>query len=438
MKGYFSDTMKAQLIKKEGSVVSFSADVPKEDMTGYETMVIGDVMKKSSIPGFRPGKAPRERVLRYYKDLIKKTVLEKHLGMIYTEAFQQMDVQPILEPVLEELHYELTEPLQIKGQVEVFPDFTLGDYKGLKLRQSGISVTDHEVEEAITQFAENSAQFEIVEDRPLQTDDFAVVDYEILDGEKSIEKKEGAWVKIKEDSFIKNFCNSILGMKVGEKKEVEGTLPENYIEKQAAGKMVKIRVVLNGIRIKILPVIDADYVKKLGQGYTSLADYKKKIHDYLSSLKKKESERNIRDQIRHHFLSSTEMDIPPTIIDIQTEENFREAIANLRLKQVNDEFLAKNRDEILRDSREQAIHQLKIEFIFQKIIEIEKLSFTDQDYEEALKKEAEALSVSKEALKGMLESNKRTGVFRHRVRMEKVMNWILDHAHIETAVEKVS
>ncbi|MBN2145516.1 MAG: trigger factor [Candidatus Aureabacteria bacterium] len=424
--------MKAQFLKKEGCVIYFSADVPKEDMSGFEATVINDIMKKSSIPGFRPGKAPRERVIRHYKDIIKKNILEKHLGMICTEAFQQLDIQPLLEPVLEEIHYELTQPLQLKGQVEIFPDFTLSEYKDLKLVQKISSVSETEVDQTIQQFAETSAQFELVEDRPLQKEDFAILDYEIFYENKSIEKKQGTWVKIKEDSFIKDFCISLVGMKIGDKKDMEIVLPENYIEKQVAGKKVMIHVQLNGIRIKILPEINDDYVKKLDQGYTDLSDYKKKIHDYLLSLKKKDSERNIRDQIRQHLLKTNPMELPPTILEIQTEDNFRDTMANLRVKQISEDVLARKKEEIFKDAREHAAQQLKLEFIFQKIIEKEKLDVADKDYEEALKKEAEALSLSKEALKGMLESQKRMGVFRHRVRMENVMNWILGHAQITT------
>ena len=204
--------MKLDILEKEGCSVSFSILVPKETMEDYEKDIINEFQRNSKIKGFRPGKAPEKMVLRFYKNQIKDKILSKNLHMIFGQAFKELKVHPLGEPVISDFSYDLQTPLSLKGKIEVYPEFKVSDYKGFKLKKLPSEIKDKDVEEYFKQMSEYSAQFETVEDKALDQDDYAIIDYEILNGEKSVEKKDGLWLRLNDDhkdEFVNDYLDLI-------------------------------------------------------------------------------------------------------------------------------------------------------------------------------------------------------------------------------------
>ncbi len=425
--------MKTELLNRQGCVVSFSVEVPKESMQPYESEIIGEYVRQAKVNGYRPGKAPQDVVVRMYRSNIKKEVLQKKLPHICREAFTSISIHPLSEPKVEKLDYDLFTPLILTAQVEVFPEFSLNDYKNMTLHRHPTLVSDEEVLAAIKNHVEQQTPFQMVEDREVQKNDFVIVDFEVFDDmNQSVEKKEGSWFRITDDFSIPEFSAALIGMKIGGEKELHVQFPENYTHKAVAGKKAKLHVALKGIRTKSLPEINDEYAKGLDQGlYATLDDYKAKVRMHLEFMKKEEDEKHLRDQIAQQLIASHQFELPPSLLKTQVDENYKNQVRNLLARKVPETWLKENHEKVFKTCFDQAVSQLKLEFVLEKIIQAEKLEPTEEELDQALEKQATEYGMPKEEYRNLLLSQKRLSSFHHQARIGKVNDKILSHAKIE-------
>ena len=423
--------MKSEITEKKGCVVHFKIQVPKEEMTSFENKVIDDYMKNAPVKGFRAGKAPRAMVLRTYSSNIKKDVLSNNLIHLCDKAFAEKAIRPITDPMLEELHYEFGQDLAVSGAVEVYPEFELADWKGMELKKMETGVDDKEVDEYIKFSAEYNAPFENVETRALEEGDYAIVDYEIFEGENSAEKRDGVWMKLgNSDPLLKEFSDQTKGMKIGEERSFEITMPENFANKSVAGKKARIRVVLKGIRIKVMPEINDEYVKKLGQEEKTLDEYRAKVKERLSHNKTHDADLNLKNQVKNNLLKDNRFDIPPSILKGQTDQLFLEQVKLLKSRGYDDARIKKESEEIFKTVYEKAVNQVRLEFIYGKIISAEKIDASGEDVNRTLDHEAQEMGISRDELSKYIKANNRMEVFKQRIQVDKALELIINHAKV--------
>jgi len=428
--------VKSEILNTNGCTVNFSAEVDKEQMSGYETGIIDELIKNANIKGFRPGKAPRAMIIKVYNDQIKNKVLSNNLHLILSEVFKEHNIFPIGEPLLKELNYEINKPLILKGEIEVYPEFEVANYSNMSLTRISSEVSDDDVDSYINNTAEYSAPFKTIEDRALETDDFAIIDFEIFHETTSVEKKDGSWVKISDenpDKMIQALSNAIKGMKIAEDKEIEMTLPENYAVSEISGKKVTVKIKIKEIRRKEIPVINDEFVKTLDPSIENLEQYKIKIKDFLISQKKSESKMNLKDQIAKNLIADNRFDLPPSLLKKQTEQMITYQKEQMKSQGADENIIKEMSEDIFKSASDTATQQLQLEFIYGKIIEKDKLEVTNENLEEALKKEAPKMGMNKDAFFKFLKNNKREAYFKQNLLIEKVYQFIIDQASIKDA-----
>ena len=423
--------MKSEILEKKGCVVSFKIEVPSSEMSVLENKVIQEYVQHAPVKGFRAGKAPRDRVLRMYSGNIKKDIVSRHLGEFCSKGLEQVNTKAISEPVVNKVEYELNTALNFEGQVEIFPEFELSNCKGYELKKRSDVVADADVDSYIREMAEYSAPFETVEDRALQMGDYAITDYLIKDGEEVLEKKDGAWMKAKEgDTVLKDFIQGLIGMKIGETKNLETTLPENYANSKAAGKKVKVEISLKGIKTKPLPEINDEFVKKVDPRYSSLQEYKEKVRELLTRDKKWEVLNNFKNQIRLQLLKDNRLEVPPSYLKQQMDANYVEEIRMLKSRGYDDNAIKAQSEEIFKNIYEKALNQLKLQFIFGRIIENEKIEVTQEDIQKAIEEQSQEMSISQEQFNEFLKKDNKMEQLKERLLVDKMYQWIVDQAKI--------
>lgn len=423
--------MKSEILEKKGCVVSFKIEIPSSEMSVLENKVLQEYMQNAPVKGFRAGKAPRDRVLRMYSGNIKKDVVSRNLGEFCTKGLEQINTKPVSEPVVNKVDYELNSALNFEGKVEIFPEFELSDYKGFDLKKHSAVVTDSDVDNYIHEMAEYSAPFETVEDRALQMGDYAITDYQIKDGEEVLEKKDGAWMKAKEgDSVLKDFIQGLIGMKIGEIKVLDTTLPENYANSKVAGKKVNVEISLKGIKTKPLPEINDEFVKKIDPKYSTLQEYKEKVRELLLKDKKWEVLNNFKNQIRLQLLKDNRLEVPPSYLKQQMDANYMEEIRMLKSRGYDDQAIKAQSEEIFKNIYEKALSQLKLQFIFGRIIENEKIEVTPEDIQKSIEEQSQEMSISKEQFNEYIKKDNKMEQFKDRILVDKMFQWIVDHAKV--------
>ena len=232
-----------------------------------------DFQRRASLPGFRPGKAPRDMVLKKYEKDIEDEVRRKLISDSYRKAIDEQKLDVIGAPDIEEIQFGHGQPLQFAATIETAPEFDLGDYKGLAAKREARSVTTEDVERALNLLREQQVKFETVT-RAAQTGDIAVVNYtgtsggkpiiEIAPTAKGLTEQKSFWVELQPASFIPGFADQLTGAKAGDKRTVNVDFPADFVTPQLAGKKGSYEVEVVEIKEKILPVLDDVFAKSYG------------------------------------------------------------------------------------------------------------------------------------------------------------------------------
>ncbi|HEX4343200.1 MAG TPA: trigger factor, partial [Verrucomicrobiae bacterium] len=216
-------------------------EVDVKDVDAAFESITKNFQREASLPGFRPGKAPRDMVIRKYEPDINVEVKRKLIGDSYRQALADQKLQVVSAPDVEEIQFGRGQSLLFAVTVETAPEFELPEYKGIPVKREDRSVTDEDVVNAIEMLRGQQAKFETVH-RVIQNDDVAVVDYtgtsdgkpltEIAPTAMGLTEKKNFWIEIKPDSFIPGFSEQLVGAKAGDKRTVTVDFPADFVSKE--------------------------------------------------------------------------------------------------------------------------------------------------------------------------------------------------------------
>ena len=301
-----STVKKKMLIEVESDAVSKEMD---------KTLI--EMGKKAKIPGFRPGKAPKNIVEKHYGSEVQSEVLQRLISRNYLQALKENNLSPVDMPDIENVS-PLTKgsSLSFTALVEVRPTIELGTYDGIEVKEKNIEVTDEEVNQTINRLREIYAQLEVVEGRPLENDDVAIIDFEGSHDGKPIDgaKASDYLLTIGSKSLIAGFEEQITGMNRGETRTIRVTFPADYNNKELAGKDASFTVVLKEIKKKVLPDLNDEFAKTLGE-YKSLDEVQSAIRKDIETRKRNEQSTRQREEILAKLVESHTFDIPPIMVD---------------------------------------------------------------------------------------------------------------------------
>ena len=385
-----------------------------------------------NIPGFRKGKAPFNIVERMYGDeIFYEDAFNELVPSIYEKEIEDNKIEAVSKPEINIVKMKKGEDLVFTALVQTKPEVKLGKYKGIELKKVEYPVTDEDVELAHVQ--EHNARIITVEDRPVQDKDIAVIDFQgFVDG-KAFEggKAEKHELEIGSKTFIPGFEDQVIGMKVGEEKDINVKFPEDYFSKDLAGKDATFKVKLHEIKEKQLPALDDEFAKDVSEFDT--------LKDYKTSIKEKKQAQN-DDRAKHEtenlaieaVSNETKIDIPSGMIETEIDAMIRDLEQQLSYQGINlDQYLKimnKTRKEVEENYKEQAEKNVKSRLILEAIIKEEKIESTDEEINAKIKEMAtncgrkeEELSKN-EALKEYIANN---------IKTEKAIELIIKNAKIK-------
>src|ERR1039457_2199038 len=235
--------------------------------------VTKDFRREANLPGFRPGKARKEMVLRKYESQILDETKRKLISEAYRKAVEEQKLDVLGRPDIEEIQFNRGQPLQFAATIETAPEFELPDYKGLPVQRELRSVTEADVERALNLLREQRVTFNKVE-RALQSGDIAVVNYtgtcegkpiiELAPTAKGLSENKHFWVEATPNSFIPGFADQLIGAQAGDKRTVAVDFPADFVTPQLAGKKGSYEVEVTEVKEKVLPALDEALAKAYG------------------------------------------------------------------------------------------------------------------------------------------------------------------------------
>jgi len=414
-------------IKKKVSIEISEDQVAKEVDSFYK-----DLGKKAKIKGFRPGKVPRNILERYFKDYVKAEVIQKLIEDTYSQALSETDLHPVSPPVIDPGEFEGGKPFEYSAVIEVKPDIKLEGYAGLKIEGKKEEVKDEEVEDRLKALQNLHANLKTVsEARPIQTGDYVIVDYEGSVGGKPLEggKAVDFTVEVGSGQFIPAFEEKLIGLRPEEEKEIEVSFPEDYGYQKWAGKTISFHVKIKEIKEKILPPLDDEFAKDLGD-YSSFEELKSKLKGEIEKEKELSLERQLKDQVVDQLLETNPFDVPGSLVEEQAKALVSDTKLRLGAQGVALKNLGISEEKLQEDYRTMAQKQVRSFLILEKIAGQEGISVTDEEADDRLREMSERMHQKFDVVKRYYEKNGLLPEVKAGIVRDKTLNFLLEKANI--------
>ena len=417
--------------KVDKNVVSFEFSVSAEEFeTGIEKAYRKNV-GKINVQGFRKGKAPRKIIEKYYgAEIFYEDAINFVLPDAYDKAVEENNIFPVDQPEID-IKGEISKEngITFTAKVTVKPEFELGTYKGVKADKVSHRTLKKDIDAEIEKMRERNSRMVTVEDRAVQKDDIANIDYEgFVDG-VAFEggKGEGYDLTIGSGQFIPGFEDQLIGKSTGEDVEVNVTFPEEYHAEDLKGKAAVFKVKINAIKYKELPELDDEFAKDVSE-FDTLEDLKKDVKEKLSAAGKEKAKHETEENVVKAVCDNTEIDIPEAMINSQIEKMIRDFDMQLRYQGLNLEQYMKYTgftvDTFKEQYKEEATKNVKTSLILEKVCEVEKIEATDADVEKEYNTLAEQNGMKVEDIKKYINEVD----VKERIKAQKTIQFLVDNA----------
>jgi len=349
------------------------ADVQKEYSHVYEHL-----SKHAKVPGFRPGKVPKDILALHYKNEATEKVVSNLISNSLREALTSKEIFPLGSPVVQKVKFEKDE-LSYEALVDVKPKIKLGKYKGIEAKQKHAAVDEAEINDVLKRIQESHARLVPVADRPAQLGDLLSSDYSLTVDGKEVEKREEDVVELREKDYFEGFSNQLIGIKTGEAREVKIKFPEQFTKKEWIGKEGVYKITVKEIKIKELPELNDDLAKEAGD-FDTLESLKKKIREEFEGKKKREIEEETKDQLLQELIKSSKFEIPKRMVETRLEALVKKGVETLKSQGIKEDEAQKKQEEFRGKLRESAERDVRLSFILHEISTNEKIVATPEDF----------------------------------------------------------
>lgn len=418
--------------KLEKSIMEVKVTFTSEEWKDAQEKALNKLAKNVKLDGFRKGKAPAKLVkTRVGKGPILEEATDILLKNSYSKILLDNDIHPVGQPEVD--IDELTEDvLKITVKAPVTPEFELGQYKGLDIKKGTVKVTKKEIEEELKNYQNQFAELVIKEDGAVENGDTAVIDYEGFKDGVAFDggKDENYALEIGSGSFIPGFEEQVIGMKIGEEKDLEVTFPENYQAADLAGQSVVFKVKVHEIKSKVLPEIDDELAKDVNiDGIDTLADLETYTKEQIKNRKLNDVEAKFSDDIFEAVIANTPVEVPDAMVNTEVEGMLNEVAQNLSQQGLNLELFqqltGKTLDDMKAEMREQAEKRVKFNLILAEIAKAENIEVSDEELDEEIKEIATYYSKEFDEVKKILGAQ--MGQIKADLATRKAVQFIKDN-----------
>ena len=410
-----------------------SIEIPEDRVTQEVDSFYKELGRTAKIKGFRPGKVPRNILERYFKDYVKTEVVRKLIEESYPEALSETHLEPVSPPVVDPGEFTEGKPFQYSAVIEVKPEIQLEGYTGLKIEGKKEEVKDEEVEERLKALQNLHSNLKTISEvRTIQAGDYVILNYEATLNGKALEggKAIDFTVEVGSGQFIPAFEEKLIGLKLEEEREIEVTFPQDYGYQKWAGKTISFHVKIKEIKEKILPPLDDEFAKDLGD-YSSLGELKAKLTEDIKKEKELALDRQLRDQVVDQLLEANPFEVPESLV----EEQAKALVSDTKLKLATQGVVLKNlgvsEEKLQEDYKTMAQKQVRTFLILEKIAGQEGIAVTDQEAEDRLKEMSERMHQKFDVVKQYYEKNGLLPEVKAGIIRDKALSFLLEKANID-------
>ena len=425
--------MSLQVEKLEKNMAKLTIEVSAEDLDKAMEKAYQKQKSRISLPGFRKGKAPRKMIESMYgKGVFMEDAVNSLVPQEYTKALGECDLEIVSQPEINVTQMEPGKALIFTADVAVKPEVTLGDYKGVEVPKSEITVTDEEVDAEVKKEQDKNARTVAVEDRAAANGDITTIDFEgFVDGE-AFEGGKGTDypLTLGSGSFIPGFEDQLVGAKAGDHVEVKVTFPEEYQAKELAGKEAVFQCDVKKVEAKELPELDDDFAQDASE-FDTLAEYKEDIKKNLTEKKEKEARAAKENAAVDKAIENAQMEIPDAMLNTQVRQMLDDFSRRMQSQGLTMEqyfqFTGMTLEKMQEEMKPQALKRIQTRLVLEKIAEVENIQPTDEEVEDEFKKMADAYKMEVEKIKELL-GDRELEQMKKDMAVQKAVTLVADEA----------
>ena len=428
-------------------IASLHIELPPDFVTKEWNEVVKGFRQVARIPGFRPGKAPQNVVEAKFRKEIQEELTKKLVSETTREAIREKGLKVLSISDVDAVEFTPERSMRFTATLITSPEFELPEYKGISVKIPPSGITDHELDLSLQKLRERHATFSDVEGRPLEMDDFAVIDYAAtLEGRPLLEVEPKApkmlgggtdfWIKLDKNTFLKGFSDQLVGMRTGETRTFDLTIPDDYAVAELAKRVLDFNVTLKGIKSMQLPDLTDEFAGQVAQGLT-VEKLKEALHEQLVAEQQQRLQTLKQNQIIHYLASHVECELPQSYVKDETRRIMSEIVQHNQMRGISEDVLRENQKDIISAASRNARDRLKANFILSRIAEKEGIEVKPQELRERVQILANQYRVKFEKMMTELEEKRAIGQVREEVLIGKVLDFLTSNATVEIAPEDV-
>jgi len=400
--------------------------VPPDTVDDRIAKAYQELKKTVHLKGFRPGKAPLPLLERYFKAQVEEDVVSRIVQDTYPKALEEVHAAPVSQPKIENGVLERGKEFSYTAVFEIKPEITVQGYSDIELEpQQEITVSDDEVNRELEYLRERFATLKEVTDRGIRKGDYAVVDITATCNGAAFPNgsQKDFFIEVDDTAYLPGFADKIVGLAAGKNTNFPLTVPEDFPQSDIAGKTVEVNVTVKTVKEKVLPSLDDEFAKDVGD-YENLAALKQKISEQLLERKKFEAESATREKIFDALIHNNPFTVPRSLVEMQIRNMLLETDRMLSAQGMSLDNLGQSASQLVERYREPAERQVRIGLLLDAIARQEGIEAADADFEEEYERIAARVQQDKETVKAKIDRD----LLRSQILEKKALEFVMGKA----------
>ncbi len=433
--------------KQPKCVATLRVEIPVDKINGQRDQIVKGYASKARVPGFRPGKAPRAVIEKRFQKEIDEELNGVLINEAYDEAAKQESLRILDFGVPEDMTTLPNGNVTFVSKLTLAPEVILPDYKGITVTVPPLAIPDEEIAAQLTALQERFADFSDIEGRAAAMGDFAVVDYTSTVEGKPTEEflgkpadylagREGFWIRLDEKAFLPGFAAQLVGINAGDAKEITLTLPDDFPVAELQNKEIVFQTTIKELKQAALPALDDELANRLAPG-KSIEDIKTIISENMAGERQRKIDDMKVNQIVAHFNAQVDFELPDELVTQETQSQADAMVKRGVQSGMSEEEIESQQEQIFSSAGDQALSNLRTNFILQEIARIEGITVTDGELVNHLAQIATSRKIApKKFIKDMQRAGRIQSI-RNSMSIGKTIDFLVEHANVVESAETI-
>ena len=386
------------------------------------------VQREARLPGFRKGKVPRSMVKLHFSDDVRQEVARSLIPEVYRQALAEAQLKPVEEPDLQDVTLEESAPLKFSAVVEIKPAIALGQYRGLAVQHSPKAFAESEVDEALAHLQEQHAEYRAVE-RPADVGDLVIMDYTVTPEGMEARTETGYGLVIGSNAVMPQIEEAVIGLAPGGSRHTHLRFPDDHRTEGLRGKSAEAQVRVSEVKEKVLPALDDDFAKSVGQ-FETLDALRAEMRAGLVKRREQENRRDLENAVLETALAAHSFEVPETMVLRQVGHQIEHLREQMRRQGVDPERLPWDYQKMLEEMRPGAEKAVKRALLIEAIADKEGLAPGETEVDAEIERLAQASQRPAPAVRAMLEQNGDLERLRLSLGEKRTLDFLIDQAAV--------